>query len=166
MGHGRGVRGTALEKLLEYTNMRYLELGLCRVDKIATPVKVIELEKGVIRRGFYEKPSIVDFVGIIQGAFVAYDAKETQGASLPLNNIHAHQVKYMKDVDSQGGVSFLVVHFKKQDKYFLVPLNVLLKYYEDDSVKSIPYSAMKECVEIELAEDGTLRYIDALNEIV
>lgn len=162
----RGVRGSKLESLIEFTNERYLELGLCRIDKVATPVKVVELTNGVITRGFYEKKSTVDFVGIIQGVFVAFDAKETEGASLPLRNIHEHQVKYMQDIQAQGGLAFFIVHFKAKDEYYLMPLDVLVKYYDEVERKSIPYEAMKECIAIEEGGDHTLRYLDALNEWV
>lgn len=161
-----GVRGTDLERLIEHTNLRYNELGLGRVDKIATPVKVIELVGGVITRGYFEKPSTVDFVGIIQGAFVAFDAKETEATALPLRNIHPHQIRFMEDVERQGGLAFLIVHFKRYDEFYLIPLHVLTEYYADESSKSIPYKEMKRCIPIELDDYGMLRYIDALNELV
>ncbi len=160
------ARGSTLESLIEYTNTKYNSDGLCRVDKIATPVKVLEITGGVITRGYFEKKSTVDFVGIIQGVFVAFDAKETALESLPLKNIHPHQVDFMNDVDAQGGLSFLIVHFKRFDEYFLVPLKILNRYYSDCAASGIPRSAMDECVRIELAPDGTLRYIDALNELL
>lgn len=162
----RGVRGTALESLIEFTNRRYHELGLARVDKIATPVKVLELQNGIITKGYFEKPSTVDFVGIIQGVFVAFDAKETEATSLPLNNIHRHQVEFMEDVQRQGGLSFLIVHFKRYDEYFLIPIDVLRDYYYDADTKRIPYKEMKRGIPVELDGSGMLRYIDALNELV
>lgn len=166
MRYKRGVRGTALEKLIEFTNARYLDLGLARVDKIATPIKIIELEDGHITKAFFEKPSTVDFVGVIQGMFVAFDAKETESSSLPLQNIHPHQVNYMEDVQAQGGLAFLIVHFKRQDEYYLVPLRTLQMFYYDDEIKRIPYKEMSKCIPIELDESGLLRYIDALNELL
>ncbi|MDO4753961.1 MAG: Holliday junction resolvase RecU [Bacillota bacterium] len=162
----RGVRGTALEKLIEFTNTRYLEFGLGRVDKIATPIKIVELDNGMITKGYFEKPSTVDFVGIIQGVFVAFDAKETEAASLPLDNIHPHQVAYMEDIKKQGGLAFLIVHFKRYDEYYLIPLETLQEYYYDDDIKRIPYKEMQRCIRIELDDSGLLRYIDALNELV
>lgn len=40
----RGLkRGDALENLLDFTNEYYRRLGLARVDKAATPVKVVEI---------------------------------------------------------------------------------------------------------------------------
>lgn len=162
----RGVRGSELERLIEFTNERYSEMGLCRVDKVATPVKVVEMTNGVITRGFYEKKSTVDFVGIIQGVFVAFDAKETEGASLPIRNIHEHQVKYMVDVQAQGGLAFFIVYFKAKNEFYLMSLEVLRTYYDDDRRKSIPYAAMQSCIPIEEGDDHTLRYLDALNRLL
>lgn len=166
MRYKRGVRGTGLEKLIEFTNARYLDLGLARVDKVATPIKIIELQDGYITKAFFEKPSTVDFVGIIQGMFVAFDAKETEASSLPLQNIHPHQLEYMEDVRAQGGLAFLIVYFKRHDEYFMVPLSVLQDFYYDDEAKRIPYKEMSRCIPIELDESGLLRYIDALNELI
>ncbi len=166
MNFRRGVRGTALESLIEYTNMKYHNMGLLRIDKVATPVKALAFQDGMITKGYYEKKSTVDFVGIIQGVFVAFDAKETENKSLPLQNIHPHQVNYMKDVNAQGGLAFLIVHFKSMDRYYLVPYEILSKLYYDNTRKSIPHSEMKDCIEINLGDDGTLRYLDALNEML
>ncbi|MDO4799281.1 MAG: Holliday junction resolvase RecU [Bacillota bacterium] len=171
----RGLRGSDLETLIEFTNEKYAKLGLCRVDKIATPVKVAEIDgNGVITRGFFEKKSTVDFIGIIQGVFVAFDAKETNLKSLPLSNIHPHQVDYMSDVIAQGGLAFLIVHFKSVHRYFLVPFSVLREYMPQGSIashagkrKSIPFSEMDRCIEIEYCmSDHTLAYLDALNRLV
>ena len=105
----RGHRGDTLEDLLEYTHQYYHQLKLCRVDKISTPVKVVEIDgQGMVTKAFFEKKSTVDFIGIVQGVFVAFDAKETHLKSLPLSNIHTHQLDYMQDVVSQGGLAFLL----------------------------------------------------------
>ncbi len=147
--------------------MRYHNLGLLRVDKIATPIKVVEIHNNMITKGYFEKKSTVDFIGIIQGVFVAFDAKETELKSFPLKNIHSHQVEFMADVVQQGGLAFLIVHFKLFDEYYLVPYDILKKFYnEQQGKKSIPYTEMTHCIPIEFSEDGTLRYLDALNKLV
>ncbi len=164
----RGLRGDVLEETLNYTHDYYRQLGLCRIDKVSTPVKVVEIDQqGHIVKGFFEKKSTVDFIGIIQGVFVAFDAKETNLKSLPLKNIHDHQMAYMKDITRQGGLAFIITHFKFNDTYFLLPFETLERYYTQNERKSIPYSAMDERLLIPKTRGGsTIDYLEALNTYV
>ncbi len=167
----RGHRGDALEDLLFYTNQYYHQLGLCRVDKVSTPIKVVEIDsQGMVTKGFFEKKSTVDFIGIVQGVCVAFDAKETNLKSLPLGNIHEHQIDYMRDIDKQGGLAFIIIHFKFNDQYFLIPYEVLAPYYhgsEASQRRSIPYRAMDERFLIKKERSGSiLNYLETLNVYV
>ena len=167
----RGHRGDALEELLYYTNQYYHQLGLCRIDKISTPIKVIDIDhQGMITKGFFEKKSTVDFIGVVQGVCIAFDAKETNLKSLPLQNIHEHQMTYMYDIERQGGLAFIIVHFKFNDTYYLVPYEILKLYYgqqSSESRKSIPYKAMQNRFEIKKERAGSiLNYLETLNEYV
>lgn len=163
-----GHRGDVLEELLLYTNQYYHQLGLCRVDKISTPVKVVEISNtGMVTKGFFEKKSTVDFIGIVQGVFIAFDAKETNLKSLPLSNIHEHQIEYMKDVDKQGGLAFIIVHFKFNDTYYLVPYETINEYFIKKERRSIPYKSMDSDFLIKKERGGgLLNYIETLNTYV
>lgn len=170
----RGHRGDALEDLLYYTNQYYHQQNLCRVDKVSTPIKVVDIDSsGMVTKGFFEKKSTVDFIGIIQGVFVAFDAKETHLKSLPLSNIHAHQIEYMRDIDKQGGLAFIIIHFKFNDTYYLVPYEIIVSYYVSGPAggpsarKSIPYKAMDPKFQIKKERSGSiLNYLETLNTYV
>jgi recombination protein U len=162
-----GLRGDALEALLLKTNDYYRSKQLARIDKIHVPVKVVELdEKGIISKAYFEKKSTIDFQGVIQGVGIAFEAKETHQKSLPLYNIHDHQVEFMRDIDLQGGLTFIIVHFKFNDTFYLIPYEVVAQYYRETKRKSIPFSAMEERYKIELAAIGILNYLPALNAYV
>lgn len=163
----RGMRGDVLEELLLMTNNYYKSKRLGRVDQVAVPIKVLEIDKrGMITKAFFEKKSTVDFQGIIQGVGVAFDAKETNLKSLPLKNIHPHQVEFMKDITDQGGLSFLIVHFKFCDEYFLLPYEWLHHYIVVENRQSIPYKVMPKAFQIERPSGGILNYLPALNAYV
>lgn len=164
----RGHRGDALEDLLFYTNQYYHQLGLCRIDKVSTPIKVVEIDhQGMVTKGFFEKKSTVDFIGVVQGVCVAFDAKETNLKSLPLNNIHPHQVAYMQDIDKQGGLAFIIIHFKFNDSYYLVPFEIIRAFYDEGTRRSIPFKAMDERFLIKKERSGSiLNYIVTMNEYV
>ncbi len=105
----------------------------------------------------------------MQGLFITFDAKETNQPNFPLKNIHAHQVDYMKDVTRQGGLAFLIVHFKYNDTFFLLPYELLAEYYEaakQGGRKSVPYQAMIDELQIVRNGNGMLHYLSAVNHYI
>ncbi|MDK2867191.1 MAG: recombination protein [Clostridiales bacterium] len=165
MWKSRGHRGDVLESLIEWTHTYYHQLGLCRIDKVSTPVKVVDIDnQGMITKAFFEKKSTIDFIGIVQGVCIAFDAKETNLKSLPLSNIHPHQIEYMRDISVQGGLAFIIVHFKFNDTYFLVPYEMIAAYYEHPTKKSIPFKALPDDFKIQKERAGSLlNYLPQLN---
>ncbi len=167
----RGLRGSILEDMINMTNELYRKKGIGLIQKIPTPIKPIELdkEKRTINLGYFEQKSTVDYIGIAQGVAICFDAKETSGASLPLQNIHKHQVEFMFDFEKQGGISFLIVFFKKYNKYFILPTDKLVSYYnniQEGGRKSIPYSEFDSKLEIHIQKSAYLNYLDKLNELL
>ena len=163
----RGVRGSALEDIITMTNELYLKKGLARIDKIPTPIKIIEQGKdGMILKAFYEKKSTVDFIGFVQGVGIAFDAKETSLTNLPFKNIHPHQVEYMENITHHGGMAFLIVHFKLYNTYQLLPYETLKIHYDRSlkgGRKSIPFEALNPQLKINYNNNGILNYLQALN---
>lgn len=163
----RGRRGDALEDLIHLSNEFYGRLKIARIDKAATPITVVELDNnGLITKGYFEKKATIDFYGIAQGIFITFDAKETNQKSFPLKNIHAHQIEYMAEVSAQGGVAFLIVHFKLTDQYLLLPQEILAAYAGAATAggrKSIPLDAFPPSLEIVREKNGILLYLDAVN---
>ncbi len=163
----RGHRGDTLEDLILLTNDYYKRNDFARVDKIATPIKVSEINKfGQITLGYFEKKSTVDFIGLAQGVPFCFDAKETKLKSMPISNIHEHQIEYMRDFKKQGGLSFMIFHYITVDKYFLVPLETIEQYIENiknGGRKSIPHTDLKESYEISMFDGKMLNYLPCLN---
>ncbi|MDR5659504.1 Holliday junction resolvase RecU [Serpentinicella sp. ANB-PHB4] len=157
-----GHRGDALELLLETTHEFYKRQGLGLVDKIHTPIKVTEIDKGIITKAFFDKKSTVDFMGLIQGIGVAFDAKETQNKSIPLKNIHDHQIEFMKAFEEQKGLAFLIVHYKKVDSFYLIPIHIILDIITNGK-KSISYTVLPEEFKIQYKNNGLLDYLPTLN---
>ncbi len=163
----RGRRGDALEDLIHLSNDFYARHKIARIDKAATPITVVELDSnGLITKGYFEKKATIDFYGIAQGIFITFDAKETNQKSFPLKNIHAHQIEYMKEIAEQGGVAFLIVHFKHVDCYKLLPHELLVQFSETakgGGRKSIPYEDIPDVFNIKREKNGILMYLDAVN---
>ncbi len=165
----RGLRGSDLEELIELTLKFYKSENLACIDKIATPIKTVEIsETGVITKGFFEKKSTVDFIGLIQGMGVAFDAKETNLKSFPFSNIHPHQLEYMDAFVKQGGLAFFIIYFKQYDTFHLLPYETLKVLYENSnkkgSRKSIPYKSLDSELQIYRFGNQYLDFIPTLNK--
>lgn len=161
-----GHRGDETEDIINLTNDLYERHDLALMKKIAIPIKVTKIEGGRIVEGFYEEKSTVDYVGIVQGTAVCFDAKETFKSNLPLQNIHAHQLKYMQGFRAQGGVAFIICNFKTFSDFMLIPLEVIEAYIENCKAKgrkSIPYNALDPQFSIRLNDNGTLAYIEKID---
>ncbi len=147
--------GMTLESDIEATNTYYLNHGIAVIHKKPTPIQVVNVSyparnKAKITEAYYKTPSTTDFNGIYQGKYIDFDAKETNSkTSMPLKNVHEHQIEHLKQVNQQQGIAFLIVHFKKYNEYYLLPAKVLFAFWdlqhdEEKGRKSIPYSAFQE----------------------
>ena len=163
----RGLRGSALEDLVNFTNDYYRQRGLALFQKIPTPITPVEVsnEKRIITLAYFDKQSTVDYIGVVQGIAVCFDAKETTLKSLPIQNIHPHQIAFMKDFQKQNGISFLLVYFSAIDSFYFLLFETLEQYWTDSQKggrKSIPLSAFEEQYHIK-HKNGILQYLDVIN---
>ena len=147
--------GMTLESDIETTNAYYLNMGIAVIHKKPTPIQVVNVSyparnKAKITEAYYKTPSTTDFNGVYNGKYIDFDAKETNSTtSMPLKNIHEHQIDHLRNVHKQGGIAFLIVHFKKYNQYFYLPAEVLfslwdIQYDKEKGRKSIPYSTFLE----------------------
>jgi len=163
----RGLRGSTLEELINLTNELYRSKGLAIVQKVPTPITPVRIdnETRTISLAYFEQKSTVDYIGAAQGVPICFDAKETSRKSLPLQNIHQHQIDFMRDFEKQGGIAFLLVHFTYADEYYFLPLVDLLPFYaelENGGRKSIPYAAFNKDYLIQSKSGFYIHYLDVL----
>jgi len=130
--NSRGLRGSTLEDMINITNEKYAQKNLALIQKIPTPIKPIHIDpaKRHITLAYFEKKSTVDYIGVVQGIPVCFDAKECASDTFSLNNVHEHQFAFMKQFVKQQGIAFLLIYVEKQDVYYYLPFEVLEMYYE------------------------------------
>ncbi|MDO4556146.1 MAG: Holliday junction resolvase RecU [Lachnospiraceae bacterium] len=128
----RGLRGSALEELINLTNEKYRTKKLALIQKIPTPIKPIRIDKENrhITLAYFEQKSTVDYIGAVQGIPVCFDAKECATDSFPLANVHSHQVDFMEHFEEQDGVAFLLIHFTGRDVFYYLPFRHLKKFWD------------------------------------
>lgn len=104
--NSRGLRGSTLEELINYTNEYYKEKGLALVQKIPTPITPIKIDKesSQITLAYFEKDSTVDYIGVCQGVPICFDAKECSKDVFSLQNIHDHQLEFMETLRNRRGL--------------------------------------------------------------
>ena len=164
----RGLRGSALEEYINYSNEKYREAGLALIQKIPTPITPIDIDKSTrhITLAYFDKKSTVDYIGAVQGIPVCFDAKECATSGFSLANVHEHQFKFMCEFEKQGGVAFWIIFFKSLDKIMYVPLSDL-KVFMDRMYtcgkKSFKFEELNLEYEIPKKGDIIVHYLESLS---
>ena len=145
--NGRGLRGSTLEDLINHTNECYRERHLGLIQKVPTPITPINIDKAThhITLAYFDQKSTVDYIGVIQGVAVCFDAKECAADTFPLQNVHAHQMAFMKAFEEQGGVAFFVVYYTQRDEIYYGPyrdMEVWWNRMEQGGRKSFTYEEL------------------------
>lgn len=130
--NSRGLRGSTLEDLINHTNEFYRQKEMALVQKIPTPITPVKIDKsqGTISLAYFEKDSTVDYIGVVQGVPICFDAKECAVDTFSLRNIHEHQIEFMSDFEKQNGISFLIIMFTAKNKFYYMPFRELKSYLE------------------------------------
>lgn len=128
----RGLRGSTLEEMINRTNEKYREGKLALIQKVPTPITPISIDKATrhITLAYFEQKSTVDYIGVVQGISVCFDAKECTADTFPMHNIHEHQFAFMTEFEKQGGISFLILFFSHKNLLYYLKYEKLKEFYE------------------------------------
>lgn len=165
----RGLRGSTLEELINRTNEMYLEKGLALIQKIPTPITPIKIDKEHrhITLAYFDQKSTVDYIGVVQGIPVCFDAKECAKDTFPLANVHEHQIAFMEEFERQGGIAFLLISYTKRDEMYYLPF-AQLKVFYDRSVnggrKSFTYEEIDKHYQVHAEGAAFVHYLPALQK--
>ena len=167
--NSRGLRGSALEESVNMTNEKLREQKLALIQKIPTPITPVEMDKthGHITLAYFDKKSTVDYIGVVQGVPVCFDAKECASDTFALQNIHEHQVQFMRDFEAQEGVSFLLIYFSKKDIYYYMRDTELEKFWkraEEGGRKSFRFDELDNEYFFKSSNGYFLPYLEKLND--
>ncbi|MBQ5446594.1 MAG: Holliday junction resolvase RecU [Lachnospiraceae bacterium] len=129
--NSRGLRGSSLEELINMTNDKYQELHMALVQKIPTPIKPVSIDKNSrhITLAYFEQKSTVDYIGVAQNIPICFDAKECNTDTFPMQNIHKHQVEFMREFENQGGISFMIIYYTNRNEMYYLPFYLVEKFY-------------------------------------
>ena len=167
--NSRGLRGSTLEDLINRTNEKYLENGLALIQKIPTPITPIKIdkEKRHITLAYFEQKSTVDYIGVVQGIPICFDAKECATDTFSLQNIHAHQVEFMENFEKQGGIAFFLIYYTGKNLFYYLPYE-MLKYFwiraKEGGRKSFRYDELNPEYVLPTKRGALVPYLDILKK--
>jgi recombination protein U len=159
-------RGQYLEKWVEQSNHMYNVKGKAIISKIPTPWKIQRKNSPYTKQykitgAFPEQKSTVDFGGTASNLSIWFDVKATTNkTSFPLGNIHKHQTEYLQKVAKQGGKAFILIHSRESKKTWLLWIDQLLDFMEQNTRKSIPFEWLETyCEEVPRGKGIVLDYL-------
>ena len=155
----RGLRGSTLEDMINMTNESYREKGLALIQKIPTTRH--------ITLAYFDKQSTVDYIGTVQGIPVCFDAKECAVTTFPMMNIHEHQVKFMEDFESQGGISFILLFYTSLNETYYIPFKDIKRFYDrsiNGGRKSFRYEEIDKNYLIKSAPGALVHYLEGIQK--
>ena len=163
----RGLRGSLLEEMINFTNGKYREKKLALIQKVPTPITPIDIDKDSrhITLAYFEQKSTVDYIGVVQGIPVCFDAKECAVDTFNMNNVHEHQIQFMKEFEEQKGIAFLLIYFKKRDIYYYLTFQRLLEFWEraaNGGRKSFRFDELDLSYQIPVQQGVCVHYLELI----
>jgi len=167
--NSRGLRGSILEELINHCNDKYLENNLALIQKIPTPIKPINIDKETrhITLAYFDQKSTVDYIGVVQGIPVCFDAKECSSNTFPIQNIHEHQMDFMSNFEKQGGVAFIILYFSNYDEKYYIPFTDILFFWnrsKEGGRKSFTYDEVNKEYKIRSVRGIMVHYIEMIQK--
>ena len=163
----RGLRGSLLEEMINYTNEEYRQKGMALIQKIPTPITPVEIDPETrhITLAYFDQQSTVDYIGAVQGIPVCFDAKECETDTFPLSNVHEHQILFMREMEAQEGIAFLLLFYPKRNKAFYLPfrdLDRFLTRMKQGGRKSFRFEELDPDFEIPVKNGLYVHYLNAI----
>lgn len=164
----KGLRGSVLEELINYTNEKYRQQKLALVQKIPTSIKPVRFDKTKrhITLAYFDQKSTVDYIGVVQGIPICFDAKECAKDIFPLQNIHEHQVEFMKNFEKQQGIAFILIYYSSRNILYYMRFEELYKFWmraQNGGRKSFRFDELDERFFMKFFRGCYVPYLDALN---
>ena len=169
MAQSRGLRGSLLEEMINMSNETYRKNGLALIQKVPTPITPINIDKETrhITLAYFEQKSTVDYIGVVQGIPVCFDAKECNADTFPLQNIHEHQVQFMERFEKQGGISFFIIYYSHRNELYYMSLAEMKKFWErgqSGGRKSFRYEELNPNYFMQLKNGCLVPYLEAIQK--
>lgn len=165
--NSRGLRGSTLEDLINLTNEKYRDSRIALIQKIPTPIKPIQINQSTrqITLAYFEKISTVDYIGVVQGVPVCFDAKECAKDNFSLGNLHEHQMEFMREFEEQDGIAFILLYYTHRNEAYYIPFRDVRKFYDrgkNGGLKHFKYSEIDKSYQVHAKKGVPIHYLEGL----
>ncbi len=164
-------RGMEFEYFLNKTNEFYRFTNRALIYKKPTPIQIVSVDYNksnhVINKAYFSVPSTTDYNGIYRGNYIDFEAKQTNSLkSLSLSQIHSHQLEHLFKVKKHGGISFLIVYFKKIEEIYIIFSDKVEELINNNNVKIISLSYFKKHgYKLKLGISPYIDYLEVIDEV-
>ena len=96
---------------------------------------------------------------------MCFDAKECAVKTFPLQNIHPHQIAFMKEFEEQGGISFIILSFTSLNETYYLPFRDVCRFWrrmEEGGRKSFTYEEVDKDWQIRSYRDMFVHYLEQI----
>ena len=127
----------------------------------------IDRETRHITLAYFNQKSTVDYIGVVQGVPVCFDAKECAETTFQLQNVHPHQVRFMSEFEQQDGVAFFLIYFSRKNFFYYMPLRCFMTFWdraEAGGRKSFRMDELDLTWTIPAEQGIMVPYLDMLNK--
>ncbi len=167
--NSRGLRGSTLEEFINFSNEKYMLNQLALIQKVPTPITPMKIDhkNHQITLAYFDQKSTVDYIGVVQGIPVCFDAKECATKTFPLQNIHEHQIDFMTRFEQQKGVSFIILYFSQLNEFYYLPYDDIMKFWKrgkEGGRKSFTYDEINKDYQIHSTKGIIVHYLEAFQK--
>lgn len=167
--NSRGLRGSTLEDFINLSNDKYLQNHLALIQKIPTPIKPMKIDPETrhITLAFFDQKSTVDYIGVVQGIPVCFDAKECATNTFPLQNIHQHQIDFMQEFENQDGIAFIILYFSNLEECYYIPFSDIIRFWnrgQNGGRKSFTYEELDKHFRIQSKSGIMVHYLEMIQQ--
>lgn len=153
--------GMYIEQLVDRTIVYYQINQLGLLEKRQIPIKVLKhINETTIVAKLVAKAK-VDYFGYINNHYIEMECKQTKHEYFDIALIKSHQLNYLKEIDSFGYGSYLLIYFEKYDKVIALSYQQLIDCKKIAKKNALPFSIVAEQgKEIEIIYPGILNLKD------
>ena len=165
-------RGMSLEYDINISNEYYRDEDIAYIYKKPTPIQITKVDypcrkKAIIKEAYFKEPSTTDYNGLYKGRYIDFEAQEINSSSVPLANIHKHQIKHIINIENNKGICFLIIRFNRNGLTYFLPAKKFIEFLNNNNRKSIPLEFFKNnAYEIETKYMPRLDYIVIVDKLM
>ena len=157
------------EQLIISANEYYLQEKKAAIIKVPTSFKIVrgynhKTKRSEVISAFPEQKSTVDFAGQIGNQPAWFETKSCSNkTNFPLSKIEAHQLEWLRQVDSMGGIAFILFEIVQHNAFYYMSYKQLKRFMAENERKSIPLDFFEKfCQKVNFNRRGILDYLKAV----